>query len=366
MREFMPRVYNFSAGPAMLADEVLEQAQAEMLDWHGLDLSIMEVGHRGQVFKEVADKAEVDFRELMAIPDNYAVLFLAGGGTAHFSMVPMNLLGAKTTADYLETGVWSKKASEEARRYGTINVAASSRQQDGLWEVPPQNEWNLNPDAAFVHYTPNETIDGIEFNWVPDTGSVPLVADMSSMIMSRPIDVSQYGIIYACAQKNLGQAGISVAAIRKDLLQEPLPFTPVLYNYKLEVENGSMYNTPPTYSWYIMGLVFEWMKQKGGVKYFTELNKRKAKKLYAAVDGQKDFYINRVHPDFRSLMNVPFDLPNPELTEKFLHEAHHAGLVNLKGHRLAGGIRASIYNAMPEEGVDALVEYMKEFARKFG
>jgi phosphoserine aminotransferase len=363
----MNRVYNFSAGPAMLPDEVLKQAQEELLDWHGIGMSIMELGHRGPEFKTVADQSEADLRELMNIPKNYEVLFLAGGATTHFAMVPMNLFGGtKKAADYIDTGIWSKKAIVEAKRYGAASIAAEVRKVNDLIEIPAQNEWKLNPDAAYVHYTPNETIEGIEFNWVPKTGDVPLVADMSSMILSRPVDVSQYGIIYAGAQKNIGQAGITVAIIRDDLLKDAMPHTPTLYTYKVQAENKSFYNTPPTFSWYIAGLVFAWMKRQGGVKYFTELNQRKAKKLYAVIDANKDFYINRIHPDCRSQMNVSFDLKTPELIEKFLDAATKEGMTNLKGHRLAGGVRASIYNAMPEAGVDKLVEFMQEFIRKNG
>ena len=363
----MSRVYNFSAGPAMLPEEVLKHAQKELLDWHGLGTSIMEVGHRGPDFKKVADQSEADLRDLMDIPDNYHVLFLAGGATAQFSMVPMNLLSAeKNTADYIDTGIWSKKAIEEAKRYGVVNIAAATENVSGLTVIPAQKSWKLNPHAAYVHYTPNETIEGVEFNFVPHTHGVPLVADMSSMILSRPVNVSDFGIIYAGAQKNMGQAGIAVAIIRNDLIKDPLPSTPILYNYKVEAENKSFYNTPPTYSWYICGLVLAWMKKMGGIKYFTELSQRKAKKLYKTIDAHKDFYINKVNPECRSNMNVPFDLPNAELSEKFLAGAAKNGMVNLKGHRLAGGVRASIYNAMPEEGVDLLVEFMKDFIKSNG
>jgi phosphoserine aminotransferase len=359
----MSRSYNFSAGPAMLPDEVLKVAQKEILDWHGIGTSIMEVGHRGPDFKIVADQSEADIRELMSIPDNYHVLFLAGGATAHFAMIPLNLLGDKKTADYVDTGIWSQKAIEEAKRYGTINIAAATKVVDGITQIPAERNWNLNHDAAYLHYTPNETIQGIEFNFVPKTKNVPLVADMSSMILSRPVDVSEYGVIYAGAQKNMGQAGITVAIIRNDLIKDPLPYTPTLYNYKVEAENKSLYNTPPTYSWYIAGLVLAWMKKMGGIKYFTEVNQRKAKKLYKVIDSHSDFYINKIDVNCRSQMNVPFDLPNADLTEKFLAGAAKEGMINLKGHRLAGGVRASIYNAMPEAGVDLLVEYMKEFVK---
>lgn len=361
----MKRVYNFSAGPGMLSEEVLKQAQAEMLDWHGTGMSIMEVGHRGEEFKIVADQAEADLRELMAIPNNYRVLFLGGGASIHFSMVPLNLLGPRKKADYIDTGIWSKKAIVEAERYGSINIAATVKQDHGIF-IPPQQEWKLDPAAEYVHYTPNETIEGIEFNFVPKVGDIPLVADMSSMILSRPVNVSDYGVIYAGAQKNIGQAGITVAIIRDDLLKEPLPGTPILYQYKVQAENNSFYNTPPTYSWYIAGLVFAWVKRLGGVQYFAELNQRKAKKLYQVIDENKEFYINKIRPDSRSRMNVIFDLKTPELVKTFLAEATEQGLVNLRGHRAVGGIRASIYNAMPEAGVDALVDFMKVFMKRHG
>lgn len=361
----MRQVYNFSAGPGMLPEEVLKLAQKEMLDWHGVGMSIMEVGHRGPQFQSVADQAEADLRELMDIPSNYKVLFLAGGASVHFAMVPLNLLGKNKQADYIDTGIWSKKAIDEARRYGEINIAAEIYKGSSVY-IPEQAEWNLNPRADYVHYTPNETIEGIEFNWVPDTKEIPLVADMSSMILSKAVDINQFGLIYAGAQKNIGQAGISIAIIREDLLKEPLPGTPTLYNYQVQVESESFYNTPPTYSWYIAGLVFAWMKQKGGVEYFSALNKRKSTKLYSTIDSYSDFYINRIRSDSRSRMNVSFDLKTPELVQLFLDSAEKKGLVNLKGHRLAGGIRASIYNAMPEEGVDKLIVFMKNFAEKYG
>jgi phosphoserine aminotransferase len=279
-------------------------------------------------------------------------------------MVPLNLLGKNKKADYIDTGIWSKKAIAEAKRYGEINVAAATVTTDSKIYIPLQSEWKLTPDADYLHYTPNETIEGIEFNWVPETGDVPLVGDMSSMILSRPVDVSRYGMIYAGAQKNLGQAGISVAIIREDLIKDPMSHTPVLYNYKIEAENGSLYNTPATYAWYIMGLVLAWVKRQGGVKHFEAVNQSKAKKLYAAIDQHKDFYINKIAADSRSRMNVIFDLPNQDIIDKFLKESTQAGLAYLRGHKAVGGIRASIYNAMPEEGVDALVEFMQDFARK--
>src|SRR5579862_2514766 len=277
-RKKMRKVFNFSAGPGMLAEEVLQQAQAEMLDWNGTGMSIMELGHRGPEFKVVAERAEADLRELMSIPKNYHVLFLPGGATAQFAMIPINLLGDKLQADYVDTGVWSKKAIEEAQRYGKINVAAYLEHHQHLARIPHQSHWNLNKDAAYLHYTPNETIDGVEFNWIPQTGDVPLVADMSSMILSRPVDVTKYGLIYAGAQKNIGQAGITIVIIRDDLVKEPLASMPTLYQYKTLAEHHSFYNTPPTYAWYIAGLMLAWMKKQGGVNMFYELNQRKAKK----------------------------------------------------------------------------------------
>lgn len=360
----MRKVYNFSAGPAMLPEEVMLKAQAEFLDWHGTGMSIMEMGHRGPEFQALAEQAEKDLRDLMSIPANYHVLFVPGGATAQFAMVPMNLFGKKNKADYVDTGIWSKKAIDEAARYGEVSLAGQTIQRDDHTSVPAQADLKLNPDAAYVHYTPNETIGGLEFNYIPETGGVPLVADMSSMILSRPIDVAKYGIIYAGAQKNMGQAGITVVIVRDDLLQEPIKNTPTLYHYKLHAEHHSFYNTPPTYSWYIAGLMFDWMKRHGGVNAFHELNKRKSKKLYQYVDSHPDFYKCFIHPDSRSLMNVVFNLRNEALQNQFLAEADKAGLTNLKGHRIVGGLRASIYNSMPEEGVDRLISFMDDFRGK--
>ncbi len=360
----MGRVYNFSAGPAMLPEAVLERAGAELLDWNGSGMSVMEMSHRGKEFMSIAAQAEADLRELMAIPSNYKVLFLQGGASSQFAMVPMNLLGTKGKADYINTGAWSKKAISEAKRYGTVNVAATT-EADKFTRAPAQSELALSGDAAYVHYTPNETIGGVEFPYIPETGDVPLVADMSSTILSRPVDVSRYGIIYAGAQKNIGPAGLTVAIVREDLVGEPLAGTPTMFAYKTHVENESMYNTPPTYSWYLAGLVFAWLKELGGLDVMAVINQRKAEKLYAAVDGS-DFYANPVEPASRSWMNIPFTLANAELDATFLSEAKAAGLTTLKGHRSVGGMRASIYNAMPEEGVDALVAFMAEFERKHG
>ncbi|MCK5504334.1 MAG: 3-phosphoserine/phosphohydroxythreonine transaminase [Thermodesulfovibrionia bacterium] len=357
----MPRVFNFSAGPAMLPGEVMEKAASEMTDWNGSGMSVMEMSHRGKEFMSIAEKAEADLREVLNIPDHYKVLFLQGGASGQFAMVPMNLLRGKDTADYINTGSWSKKAIAEAKRFCNVNVAATG-ESGKFTSIPPQSEWSLNKDAAYVHYTPNETIVGVEFHFIPETGDVPLAADLSSTILSRPFDVSKYGLIYAGAQKNIGPAGLTIVIVRDDLIGEEISGTPTMFSYAAHAKAGSMYNTPPTYSWYIAGLVFEWIKQKGGLESMAEINKRKADKLYAAID-KSDFYKNPVDPDCRSWMNVPFILADPELDGKFLEQAKGAGLVTLKGHRSVGGMRASIYNAMPEEGVDALIAFMEEFEK---
>ncbi|GAB4348329.1 MAG: 3-phosphoserine/phosphohydroxythreonine transaminase [Gammaproteobacteria bacterium] len=357
----MTRVYNFSAGPAMLPEEVLQQARDEMLDWRGSGMCVMEMSHRGKEFVSIAEQAEADLRELMAIPDNYKVLFLQGGATSQFAMVPMNLLRGKKTADYINTGSWSKKAIKEAGKFCEVNVAGSS-EESGFTTIPPRDQWQLNPDAAYVHYTPNETIGGVEFHTIPEVGDVPLVADMSSTILSRPIDVSRFGVIYAGAQKNIGPAGLTIVIVRDDLIGETLPGTPSMFDYKNHADAGSMSNTPPTYAWYLAGLVFQWLKRQGGLEAMAQRNQRKAEKLYSVIDAS-DFYANPVDPECRSWMNVPFTLANPELDGDFLAQAKERGLVTLKGHRSVGGMRASIYNAMPEEGVDRLIDFMAEFER---
>jgi phosphoserine aminotransferase len=313
----------------------------------------------------IAEKAEADLRELMSIPANYKVLFLQGGASAQFAMVPMNLLRGKKNADYVNTGEWSKKAIKEAKLYGVVNVAASS-EATKFTTVPALKDWKLDPNAAYLHYTPNETIGGLEFSYVPETGNVPLVADMSSNILSRPIDVSRYGLIYAGAQKNIGPAGLTIVIVREDLIGQTVPGTPSMCDYKVQSDNGSMYNTPPTYAWYIAGLVFEWLKKRGGCKAMAEVNRRKAEKLYAYIDASGGFYKNPVEKQSRSWMNVPFTLKTDALDEPFLKGAKAAGLVQLKGHRSVGGMRASIYNAMPEAGIDALIAYMQDFAKKNG
>jgi len=356
----MARKFNFSAGPAMLPTAVIERAQAEMLDWNGSGMSTMEMSHRGKEYMSIAAKAEQDLRDVMAIPDNYKVLFLQGGASSQFAMIPLNLLGDKGSADYINTGMWSKKAIAEAKRYCTVNIAADTS-DNGFTTVPTQAELKLNPDAAYVHYTPNETIGGVEFDYIPETNGVPLIADMSSTILSRPIDVSKFAMIYAGAQKNIGPAGLTIVIIRDDLLGSASEQTPTMFNYATHASNDSMYNTPATYSWYMAGLVFAWIKEQGGLEGMAEVNKRKADKLYAAIDAT-DFYGSPVAKNGRSWMNVPFTLADADLDAAFLAGAAEKGLVTLKGHRSVGGMRASIYNAMPEEGVDALVAFMQEFA----
>lgn len=360
----MARVFNFSAGPAVLPEPVLQQAAAEMLDWHGSGMSVMEMSHRGKEFIEIHANAEADLRELMGIPKNYKVLFLQGGASAQFAVVPMNLLRGKTKADYVNTGQWSKKAISDAKKYCKVNVAASS-ESENFTRAPKQSEWKLDPDAAYVHITTNETIGGVEFHWVPDTGDVPLVADMSSHILSRPMDVSRYGLIYAGAQKNIGPAGVTIVIVRDDLLGQALPITPTVFDYKVQAENDSMSNTPATYGIYVAGLVFQWLKKQGGLSKMEQINRAKAALLYDYLD-QTEFYLSPVAKDDRSLMNIPFTLRNAELDKAFIQETETAGLTQLKGHRSVGGMRASIYNAMPIEGVQTLVKFMREFERKHG
>ena len=348
----------------MLPEPVLQQAAAEMLDWHGSGMSVMEMSHRGKEFIEIHAQAEADLRELMGIPKNYKVLFLQGGASAQFAVVPMNLLRGKTKADYVNTGQWSKKAISDAKKYCKVNVAASS-EPENFTRAPKQSEWKLDSDAAYVHITTNETIGGVEFHWVPDTGDVPLVADMSSHILSRPMDVSRYGLIYAGAQKNIGPAGVTIVIVRDDLLGQALPITPTVFDYKVQAENDSMSNTPATYGIYVAGLVFQWLKKQGGLTKMEQINRAKAALLYDYLD-QTEFYLSPVAKDDRSLMNIPFTLRNADLDKAFIQETEAAGLTQLKGHRSVGGMRASIYNAMPTEGVQTLVKFMKEFERKHG
>lgn len=360
----MARVFNFSAGPAALPEEVLRQAAEEMLDWHGAGMSVMEMSHRGKEFMAIAAQAEADLRELMGIPGHYKVLFLQGGASLQFEMVPMNLLRGKPVADYVHTGEWAKKAIKAAKCFGSVNVVASSEDKSFTY-APAQAEWKLSKDAAYVHYTANETIGGVEFHWTPDTGDVPLVCDMSSNILSKPVDVSKYGLIYAGAQKNIGPAGLTIVIVREDLVGQAQPALSPMLDYKTHVDAASMYNTPPTYAIYIAGLVFQWLKKQGGVAAMEQKNIAKAQLLYDYLDAT-EFYRNPVRKSDRSRMNVPFTLKDASLDEAFLKGAKERGLVQLKGHRSVGGMRASIYNAMPLAGVQALVDYMKEFEKRHG
>lgn len=354
----MTRKFNFCAGPAALPEKVLEQAQKELLDFRGAGLSIMEMSHRSKEIMDIAEKAERDFRDLLSISDDYAVLFLQGGASTQFSAVPLNLLGDKTSADYVNTGQWSKKAIKEASRFGKVNVVASS-EETNFTTIPEFSSWKLDKDAAYLHYTPNETIGGVEFFWTPEV-EVPIVADMSSTILSRPIDVNQFGVIYAGAQKNIGPAGLTMVIVRKDLLGKSSSHCPTMLDYKTAAENGSMYNTPPTYSLYLAGLVFEWLKDQGGLTAMAATNKRKAEKLYGYINNS-NFYANPVELASRSSMNIPFTLANADKDKDFLAEAEESGFLNLKGHRSIGGMRASIYNAVPEEAIDALIAFMGDF-----
>jgi phosphoserine aminotransferase len=360
----MARVFNFSAGPAVLPEPVLQQAAQEMLDWHGSGMSVMEMSHRGEEFIAIYEQAESNLRELLDIPANYKVLFLQGGAAAQFAMIPLNLLRGKASADYVNTGQWSKKAIGDAKKYCKVNVAASSEDASFTY-APKQDTWKLDPNAAYVHVTTNETIGGVEFHWTPDTGDVPLVADASSHILSRPMDVSRYGLIYAGAQKNIGPAGLTIVIVRDDLIGQAAPTTPTVFDYKVQADNDSMYNTPPTYGIYIAGLVFRWLKGLGGLVKMEETNIAKSSLLYDYLD-QTEFYHSPVSKDDRSRMNIPFVLRNAELDDAFLSAAESRGLTQLKGHRSVGGMRASLYNAMPMEGVQALVEFMREFELKHG
>ncbi|MCC6531035.1 MAG: 3-phosphoserine/phosphohydroxythreonine transaminase [Burkholderiales bacterium] len=360
----MARIFNFSAGPAVMPEQVLVQARDEMLDWHGSGMSVMEMSHRGKEFISIAASAEADLRALLAIPANYKVLFMQGGAQAQFALVPMNLLGSATTADYVDTGQWSKKAIQEAKRYCTPAVAASSEKERHT-RVPDRAQWRLNPNAAYVHYTSNETIGGVEFHWIPDTGSVPLVCDMSSDILSRPLDVSRFGLIYAGAQKNIGPAGLTVVIVRDDLLGRAMPATPAVFDYKAQAEAESMLNTPPTYAMYLAGLTFKWLQGQGGLAAIERRNIEKAALVYELLD-QTEFYRCPVRREDRSRMNIAFTLRDAALDEPFLKEAKQQGLAELKGHRSVGGMRASIYNAMPLAGVKALVDFMREFERRHG
>ncbi len=357
------RVFNFSAGPAVLPLPVLEQARDELVDWQG-GVSVMEISHRSKAFMAVAERAEADLRELLAIPSGYKVLFMQGGATGQFAAVPLNLSQPGARADYIHTGHWSERAIKEARRFLTVDIAADQAASN-YSTVPDQSSLKLTRSAAFVHYTANETIGGVEFPYIPATGDVPLIADMSSTILSRPLDVSRFGLIYAGAQKNIGPSGITVVIVRDDLLGRARPGTPSVFDYKAFAEAGSMLNTPPTFGWYFAGLVLQWLKRQGGLAAMAELNRAKATALYAAIDTST-FYSNPVARNCRSWMNVPFKVATPELEKAFLAESAAAGLAHLAGHRSVGGMRASIYNAMPAAGVTALIEFMCEFERRHG
>jgi len=357
----MSRIHNFSSGPAMLPAEVLARAGDEMLDWHGTGMGVTEMSHRGKEFTGIATEAERDLRELLGIPAQYKVLFLQGGATLQFAQVPMNLLRGKSGADYVVTGVWSKKAAKEAKAYCDVHVAASAEDR-GFTYAP--RDWQVRGDAAYVHYCSNETIGGVEFHWTPDTGTVPLVADASSHLLSRPLEVSKFGLLYAGAQKNLGPAGVTVVIVREDLIGGAAKGTPTVMDYKLQADSGSMLNTPATYPIYVAGLVFKWLKQLGGVAEIERRNIRKAQLLYDTIDA--GFFGNSVAKEDRSRMNVPFRLPDERLDAPFLKGAEERGMVQLKGHRSVGGMRASIYNAMPHEGVQSLAAYMREFAARHG
>jgi phosphoserine aminotransferase len=354
------RAFNFSPGPAVLPHEVLEKARDELLDWQGSGMSVMEVSHRGNAFVEAAAQAEADLRELLSISANYKVLFMQGGASAQFSLVPLNLTASQETVDYINTGHWSQKGIAEAGRYCRVHVAADT---GGSYNrVPAQSELRFSGRARYAHYTPNETISGVEFGYIPDAGGVPLVADMSSSILSRRIDVSKFGLIYAGAQKNIGPSGLTVVIVREDLIGRARPETPHVFDYQAIADNQSMLNTPPTFAWYVAGLVFKWLKSAGGLEAMGERNRLKSRMLYAAIDASH-LYKNSVAEDSRSWMNVTFGLSDPALDAAFLSAAAEAGLKGLKGHRIVGGMRASIYNAMPVEGVEKLIAFMRDFER---
>tara|TARA_R110002020_G_scaffold136783_4_gene305411 strand:+ start:21814 stop:22845 length:1032 start_codon:yes stop_codon:yes gene_type:complete len=343
---------------------VLKQAQAELLDWQGKGLSVMEMSHRSEEFTRVAETAEQDLRDLLSVPDDYKVLFLQGGASQQFAQIPLNFMAEDGSADYIDTGIWSAKAIEEAQRFGHVNVAASAKAYD-YFAIPGQNDWQLSDNAAYVHYTPNETIGGLEFGWIPEVGDTPLIADVSSTILSRPLDVSKFGMLYAGAQKNIGPSGLVVVIVREDLLGKARASCPTMLDYSVAAKNGSMYNTPPTFGWYLAGLIFKWVKEQGGLEAMERLNQTKQRTLYKAIDSS-ELYSNPINPVDRSWMNIPFRLADDRLDKPFLAGADERGLLNLKGHRSVGGMRASIYNAVGQDAVDALVAYMAEFERQRG
>ncbi|MDZ4812467.1 MAG: 3-phosphoserine/phosphohydroxythreonine transaminase [Pseudomonadota bacterium] len=359
----MSRAFNFASGPAALPEPVLQRAKEEFLDWGSARASVMEVSHRGKEFIALAEKAERDLREILAVPSNYKVLFLQGGATQHFAQIPMNLANGKA-ADYLVTGHWGEKSVKEAAPYCTVQIVANSAGAKFM-QLPPRTSWQLDANAAYFHYTPNETIAGVEIHEVPDVGTVPIVADMSSTILSRPLDVSKFGLIYAGAQKNIGPSGVVVLIIRDDLLERCPKSIPNIFNYAAHAKEGSMLNTPPTFAWYLAGLNFEWIQSEGGLTAIGERNRHKAALLYGYIDGS-GYYSNPVEVAARSWMNVPFRLQDEALDDRFVKESEAAGLLALKGHRSVGGMRASIYNAMPLAGVEALIDFMKDFAKRHG
>jgi len=359
----MTQTYNFSAGPAMLPKEVLLKIQSELIEYEKSKASVMEISHRGVDFMEAAEKSENDFRELLDIPDNYKVLFLQGGASAQFSMVPINLLRGGSKANYANTGHWSVKAIAEAKRYCNVNICTDGT-DNNFTDIEEFENWSIDEEASYLHYTPNETIAGLEFDYIPEV-EMPIAADMSSTILSRPIDVSKYGVIYAGAQKNIGPSGLTIVIVREDLIGDVVKGQPKLFDYSTQANNDSMFNTPATFPWYAAGRVFEWLKEQGGLKAMQKINKTKAETLYKAIDNS-DFYSNPVSIKYRSWMNIPFLLAEENLNSKFLEQSKDAGLLALKGHRSVGGMRASIYNAMPQEGVDALISFMNDFEKDFG
>jgi phosphoserine aminotransferase len=358
------RIHNFSAGPAVLPLSVLEEAQRDLVSLPGVGMSVMEISHRSKTFEDILRRAIEDIRALAGVPANYKILMLQGGASLQFSMVPMNLLGSGATADYIDTGSWADKAIKEAKKAGTVNIAASTK-SDKYTRIPAQSELTLTPGAAYAHITTNNTIEGTQWKTLPDVGAAPLVADASSDIFHGPIDVGQCALIYAGAQKNLGPSGVTLVIIREDLLARSADTLPTMMNYKVQAENNSLYNTPNTFGVYILGLTVTWLRSRGGLPAVAKVNQRKADKLYAEID-RTGFYRGTAQPDSRSLMNVTFRLASEELEEMFVKESAAAGLDGLQGHRSVGGMRASIYNAFPEEGVDALVGFMREFERKRG
>ncbi len=360
----MKRAYNFCAGPAAIPEPVLQKAKDELLNWGESGTSIMEMSHRSDEFQRIAQEAEQDLRDLMHIPVNYKVLFLQGGASCQFAVIPMNLLRGKTTADYVRTGIWSHKAVDQAKAFCDVNIVADTMDK-GYNYIPEFSSWILNPEAAYLHYASNETVGGVEFFWIPETGDVPVVADMSSNILSRPMDVTRFGLIYAGAQKNIGPSGITVVIVRDDLIGNALPITPIPLNYAIQARDASLYNTPPTFAWYLTGLVFKWLKQQGGPEGIAVINERKARKIYDVINAT-DFYINTVTPDCRSWMNIPFQIHDRSMDKMFISEAAENGLLNLNGFRSVGGMRVSIYNAVPEEAVDALIVFMKNFEKRHG